>query len=164
VNLEIYFRRNHPEWPTPDSFFSTLFTLTESIEFLEAFYLRKDDRYIRTNDKQSDETRELTQVAMMLSTALIQESKGTSLPNLSQDQALILLHVLNIIDNLTSSLHTHIIEGQKAQNPESLPTTTSLIQAFESCLWIADKMHIDLGDKLIDEHFRIEEKIKENTE
>lgn len=56
--------------PVPTALDSILFAMTELAEYVEAARLRPNAQYIRNNERQFDERRELAQVGEMIATAM----------------------------------------------------------------------------------------------
>jgi hypothetical protein len=65
--------------PLPTTLDSILFAMTELAEYVEAARLRPNAQYIRNNERQFDERRELAQVGEMLATAMwVMDTEPTS--------------------------------------------------------------------------------------
>lgn len=65
--------------PVPTALDSILFAMTELAEYVEAARLRPNAQYIRNNERQFDERRELAQVGEMLATAMwVMDTEPTS--------------------------------------------------------------------------------------
>lgn len=65
--------------PLPTTLDSILFAMTELAEYVEAARLRPNRQYIRNNERQYDERRELAQVGEMIATAMwVMDTEPTS--------------------------------------------------------------------------------------
>lgn len=65
--------------PVPTALDSILFAMTELAEYVEAARLRPNAQYIRNNERQFDERRELAQVGEMIATAMwVMDTEPTS--------------------------------------------------------------------------------------
>jgi len=161
VNLENYFRRNTPEWPIPCEMDAVLFSLSEVIEFIEAYHLRQNEKYLRTNNRDPEIEKELTQVAMMICTSIVLQSRPIKSVSLSTDQRNVLLFCMAIIKNLIEVLERQIVNATPNIPNEK---DSFLLGALTSCIEIADILDVDLAEQLLIEHERIIEKINSQGE